>query len=432
MRNKTIVLLLGSASLALTAAACKQAGDEAATEAVAGSASGINLAAMDKSVKPGDDFFAYANGSWIKKTEIPADRSSIGAFFITQQELEKRMDGADGRHRQVRRRGRVQRAQVADYRAAFMDQAGIDQRTPAGAQGRHRPLHGDRRQAGAGAGDRIDDPRRRRSAERDRPPDRKSVRRFRHPVDDRPVEERPLSAAGRHRPARPRLLSLVRPEMAKIRDAYRPFIAKMLASAGLDNAEARAKRVYDLESKIAAAHATIVETEDSFKANNPWSQADFAKKAPGIDWGAFFQGAQLSTVPTIVVWHPEPTRKLSALVASEPLDAWKDWLAFHQIIQSGPVLPSQMHKDDFAFFGTTLNGTPQERPRDKQLQNSINGLLGDAVGQVYVAKYFPASEKAAIEQMVDRHQGRPSTSESPRCRGWRRKPRRKHGPKSRR
>ncbi len=194
------------------------------------------------------------------------------------------------------------------------------------------------------------------------------------------------------------------PEMAKIRDAYKPFIAKMLASAGLDNAEARAKRVYDLEAKIAAAHATIVETEDSFKANNPWSQADFAKKAPGLDWNAFFQGAQLSTVPTIVVWHPEPTRKLAALVASEPLEAWKDWLAFHQIIQSGPVLPAAMHKDDFAFFGTTLTGAPQERPRDKQLQQNLNWLMGDAVGQLYVAKYFPASEKAEIEKMVGGHQ----------------------------
>ncbi|HYC94770.1 MAG TPA: M13 family metallopeptidase, partial [Sphingomicrobium sp.] len=121
---------------------------------------------------------------------------------------------------------------------------------------------------------------------------------------------------------------------------------------------------------------------------------------PGLDWNAFFQGAQLSTVPTIVVWHPEPTRKLSALVASEPLDAWKDWLAFHQIIQSGPVLPIQMHKDDFAFFGTTLNGTPQERPRDKQLQDNLDWLMGDAVGHLYVAKYFPASQKAEIETMV--------------------------------
>ena len=93
MRNKIVVLLLGSASLALTAAACRKAGPDAATEATAANASGITLAAMDKSVKPGDDFFRYANGSWFKTTEIPADRSNISSSFITQQLLEKRMDG---------------------------------------------------------------------------------------------------------------------------------------------------------------------------------------------------------------------------------------------------------------------------------------------------------------------------------------------------
>ena len=92
MRNKTILLLLGSASLAITAAACKRAGDEAATEQAAVSASGIDLAAMDKAVKPGDDFYAYANGTWMKTTEIPADRSSVGSHTIADQQTEKNLE----------------------------------------------------------------------------------------------------------------------------------------------------------------------------------------------------------------------------------------------------------------------------------------------------------------------------------------------------
>ena len=129
MRHKTLVLLLGSASLALGAAACRSGTSDNQVEATAASKSGIDLAAMDKSVKPGDDFFTYANGSWFKNTEIPADRSSIGAFFITQQELEKRMDTLMADVAKSDAAAGSNERKVADYRAAFMDQAGIDART---------------------------------------------------------------------------------------------------------------------------------------------------------------------------------------------------------------------------------------------------------------------------------------------------------------
>jgi putative endopeptidase len=397
MRTKIIALLLASAGLTVTA--CKVGQDNQAEQSQA-SASGIELAAMDKSVKPGDDFFRYANGAWYDKSEIPADRSSIGSFLVTQQELEKRMDGLMADLAKSDAAAGSNERKLADYRAAFMDQAGIDQRTLPALKADIARFQGiaDKKALASAIGSTI-----RADVDPLNATDLQTENLFGIFVTQsmsEPTKNVPyLLQGGIGLPDRDYYLSSDA-EMAKIRDAYKPFIAKMLASAGLDNADVRAKRVYDLEAKIAAAHATIVETEDSFKANNPWAQADFARKAPGMDWAAFFQAAQLSTVPTIVVWHPEPTRKLSALVASEPLEAWKDWLAFHQIIQSGPVLPAQMHKDDFGFFGTTLSGQPQERPRDKQLQRSVNGLMGDALGQLYVAKYFPASEKAAIESMV--------------------------------
>jgi predicted metalloendopeptidase len=398
MRTRVIALLLASAGLAVTATACRQGADNQ-VEAAANK-SGIDLAAMDKGVKPGDDFFLYANGTWFKTAEIPADRSSIGSFFVTSQELEKRMDGLMAEVAKSDAAAGSNERKVADYRSAFMDQAGIDARTlPALKADVDRFMAiPDKRALAEAIG---------RTIKADVDPlnatDLQSENLFGVFVTQSmadPSRNVPyLLQGGISLPDRDYYLSSDA-EMAKIRDAYRPFIAKSLAAAGLDDAESRAKRVYELERKIASAHATIVESEDSFKANNPWSQADFAKKAPGIDWNAFFRGAQLSTVPMITVWHPEPTRKLAALIASEPLDAWKDWLAFHQIILSGPVLPSEMHKDDFAFFGTVLSGTPEERPRDKQLQQNLNGLMGDAVGQLYVAKYFPASEKTEIDKMV--------------------------------
>jgi predicted metalloendopeptidase len=399
MRTKLIALLLASAGIAVTIGACQLAQENQAEQAE-GSTSGIDLAAMDKSVKPGDDFFRYANGAWYDKSEIPADRSSIGAFFVTQQELEKRKDALMADLAKSEAPAGSNERMLADYRTAFMDQGGLDQRTlPALKADINRFMAiADKKALASAIGSTI-----RADIDPLNVADLHSENLFGILVTQsmsEPTRNVPyLLQGGIGLEDRDYYLSSDA-EMAKIRDAYRPFIAKMLASAGLDNAEARARRVYDLEAKIAAAHATIVETSDSTKANNPWAQADFAKKAPGMDWNAFFQAAQLSTVPTIVVWHPEPTRKLAALVGSEPLDAWKDWLAFHQIIQSGPVLPTQMHKDDFAFFGTTLNGTPQERPRDKQLQDTLDALMGDAVGQLYVAKYFPKEAKADIEKMV--------------------------------
>ncbi len=399
MHRKTIVLLFASVSLGIALPACRGATDDRQEQAETVK-SGINLAAMDKSVKPGDDFFLYANGSWFKTAEIPSDRSSIGAFFLTQQELERRKDALMADLAKSDAPAGSNEAKLRDYRAAFMDQAGIDQRTlPALKADIDRFMAiPDKRALAEAIGGTITadvDPLNATDLQTENLFGIFVTQSMSDPSKNVPY----LLQGGIGMPDRDYYLSSDA-EMAKIRDAYRPFIAKMLASAGLSNAEARAKRVYDLERKIAAAHATIVETEDSFKANNPWSQADFAKKAPGIDWNAFFRGAQLPTVPTIVVWHPEPTRKLSALVASESLDAWKDWLAFHHIIQSGPVLPSEMHKNDFAFFGTALQGTPEERPRDKQLQQNLDGLMGDAVGQLYVAKYFPKESKADIDKMV--------------------------------
>ena len=400
MRSKIIALLLASAGLTLGTAACRMGEEANQAEAPAENKSGLNLAAMDKSVKPGDDFFMYANGTWFKTSQIPADRGSIGAFLITQQQLEKRLDELMAEIAKSDATEGSNERKLKDYRAAFMDQAGIDQRTlPALKADIDRFMAiKDKRELSSAIGSTI-----RADIDPLNATDLHSENLFGIFVTQsmsQPNRNVPyLLQGGIGLPDRDYYLSSDA-EMVKIRDAYRPFIAKMMASAGMDNAEARARRVYDLERKIAAAHASLVETDDSTKANNPWSQADFAKKAPGLDWNAFFQAAQLSTVPTIVVWHPEPTRKLAALVASEPLDTWKDWLAFHQIIQSGPVLPTQMHKDDFAFFGTTLNGTPEERPRDKQLQQNLNWLLPDAVGQLYVAKYFPPERKAEIEKMV--------------------------------
>src|SRR5690606_1358814 len=128
---------------------------------------------------------------------------------------------------------------------------------------------------------------------------------------------------------------------------------------------------------------------DAIKANNPWTKADFAKKAPGIDWDAFWSAAGLGNQSDFIVWHPATTIALAKLVAGEPLDAWKDWLAFHRINEVTAVLPSAFDQARFDFFSKELNGQQKQRPRDKRAIASVNSWLGDAVGQLYVKDYFP-------------------------------------------
>ena len=189
-------------------------------------------------------------------------------------------------------------------------------------------------------------------------------------------------------------------DMAANRAAYRAYIADILKLAGDADAEKKAKTIFDLEMKIAKAHANVVDSQDIHKANNPWAVADYAKHAPGIDWTAFFDAATLNGQQTLFAWQPDAIRKLSALVASEPLQAWKDYLRFHAINHSAALLPKAYADLSFAFHGTQLNGTGKQRDRWKRALAATDGALGDAIGQLYVKQYFPASSKARVEDMV--------------------------------
>jgi putative endopeptidase len=188
--------------------------------------------------------------------------------------------------------------------------------------------------------------------------------------------------------------------MARLRADYTPYVTKVLTLAGVPNAGARAQRIVALEHLIAQAHETLEASQDSFAANNPWKRADFDSKAPGIDWGRLLGAAQLGNQQDFIVWQPAAVTKLAALVASQPLDVWKDWLAFHRINQRTNVLPKAFDDAAFAFYGTKITGQPEQRTRDKRALSQLNAWLGDAVGRRYAEKYFPASSKADIDEMV--------------------------------
>ena len=190
------------------------------------------------------------------------------------------------------------------------------------------------------------------------------------------------------------------PRMQKVRAGYRAHLTRVLTLAGHADADAEAGRILDLETKIAGVHATRHESEEVSTANNPWSRADFDRKAPGLDWAAFFGAAGLSARPQFIVWHPKATTGEAALVASEPLSVGKEYLAVRHLEHYAGLLPKAFVDERFAFFGKELNGTPQMAARQKRAVNATNGALGYAVGKLYAAKYFPPESKAAVQKMV--------------------------------
>src|ERR1700686_2209102 len=162
----------------------------------------------------------------------------------------------------------------------------------------------------------------------------------------------------------------------------------------------RARPAYLSPSTPLPSHRSLADNEDIHKANNTWTQADFSTKAPGLDWTEYFRGAGINQVDSFIVWQPEAFSGESALVASTALETWKDWLAFHFVEDQAGVLPKAFVDERFSFFGKVLSGTTQQRPRWQRGVFMVDGLLGDAVGQVYAQRYFSPEAKAQAQAMV--------------------------------
>lgn len=361
---------------------------------------GVDQKGMDRAVKPGDDFNAYANGTWEKTAQIPADRASTGIFLQVFEKAEKRnADLVKEAAAANAAKGSNERL-IADYYKAFMDEAAIEN---AGL----KPI-----EPMLSAIDAIQDKQALSTAlgaqlRADVDPINATHLDTGHLLGlfvaqglDDPSKNYPyLLQGGLGMPNRDYYLKDDK-DMAGVRTKYAAYVQALLAQAGTPDAAAKAKAIVALETKIAQAQLSIVESEDIHKANNPWKRAEFAAKAPGIDWNAYFKAAGLDDQPTFIVWQPATVTRFSALVASEPLDTWKAWLRFHALDENAFVLPKAFDQLSFDFHGKTLTGTPRQRDRWKRALGLTNVDLGDAVGRIYVKKYFPASSRAEVQDMV--------------------------------
>lgn len=371
-----------------------------AQEASKAETHGITVANIDRSVKPGDDFYLYANGEWIKRTEVPPDRARIGVFSKLDEVSSKRTAALIEEAAKANAAAGTATRKIADLYNSYMDEAGIEATglTPL------RPhldaiaeIH-DKRELALALGKSL-----RADVDALNNTNFHTANLFGLWVapgfNDSEHYTAYLLQGGLELPDREYYLANSE-HMKQIRSEYETHVAAMLKLAGFTNTDARGKRIVELEHAIAEKHQSLAENEDIHKANNTWSQPDFGVKAPGLDWAVYFHGAGLSKQASFIVWQPSAFVGESALVASVPLETWKDWLAYHEIEASAGVLPKALADERFAFFGKTMTGAQQQRPRWQRGVAVVNAFLGDEVGKIYAQRYFPPEAKTRAEVMV--------------------------------
>ncbi|HEY6273864.1 MAG TPA: M13 family metallopeptidase [Terriglobales bacterium] len=361
---------------------------------------GIAPGNMDPSIRPGDDFYRFANGGWASRAEIPSDREEVGVFTALSDLSDKRVASLIEETAKSNPAEGSAARKIADLYNSYMDEATIEAEGLAPLRPHLQAIAAIRtkRELAHALGESL-----RADV------DALNNTNFHTPnlfglwvapgFADSEHYTAYLLQGGIQLPDREYYLA-ESDAMQEIRAKYRAHISAMLKLAGFTDTDARAARIVALERAIAEKHISLADCEDIHKANNSWNQSDFARKAPGLDWTEYFRAAGLSKQGSFIVWQPSAFRGESALVASTALATWKDWLAFHLIEAYANVLPKAMVEERFAFFGKVLSGTPEMRPRWKRGVALVNNLLGDDIGRIYAQHYFPPEAKVQAETMV--------------------------------
>jgi putative endopeptidase len=361
---------------------------------------GIVVADLDRSAKPGDNFYEYCNGAWLKRTEIPADRPGVSVFSMLADISNKRTAGLIEETAKSNAPAGSGPRKIADLYNAYMDEAGIEAKGLASLKSHLDAVAAirDKRELGRVLG--------------------QSLRADVDPLNNTNFHTANLFGlwvapdfnesghytayllqGGLQLPDREYYLGDSE-RMRNLRTQYQAHVAAMLKLGGFTDAETRATRIFELERAIAEKHWTLEDDQDTQKINNPWKRSDFAVKAPGLDWAEYFGGAGLTGQSRFIVWQPSAFIGEAALVDSTPLEIWKDWLSYHLLEAYSGVLPKPIAEERFAFFGKILSGTPEQRPRWQRGVFVVNELLGDELGKLYAQRYFPPEAKARAQQMV--------------------------------
>ena len=354
------------------------------------SISGLNLHHIDPTVRPQDDLFGHANGRWIAETEIPADRGRYGSFDMLRETAEKHVHAIIEEVAQGSPEAGTVAAKVGDLYASFMDEDRIER---LGTD----PLHADLERVRS-IDTAIDLMRTLGGFAREGVPglvipfvntdDRDSTRYVVY-----------LEQAGLGLPDE----SYYREERyAPVRDAYRRHLSRMLALAGQEAPEQMADRVIALETRLASAHWDTVSNRDPVKTYTLVDADGLAALTPGLDWTAYAGGlhAPADVLEAVVARQPSFLAAAAQAVTEEPISTWRDWLTWHVLHARAPYLTADIVAENFDFYGRTLSGVPENRERWKRGVSVVESSIGEAVGELYVAKHFPPQAKEAMETLV--------------------------------
>ncbi|MCR6661763.1 MAG: M13 family metallopeptidase [Luteimonas sp.] len=348
---------------------------------------GIDTDGMDRSVDPGNDFFAYVSGNWARNTPIPSDQSSYGSFRVLRDLSEARVRALVESYPKGDPATGGDAAKIATLYQNFMDEAAIE------ALG-SKPLQPYLSEIGATA-------------------DREALARLvasrggfggatfsLFVGDDQRDPDRYtlyLSQSGLGLGDREMYL---RDNFAPQRERYLAYIAQMLELAGWENPQANAEAVLAFETKVADAHWTRAESRDRDKTYNPVALAEFDTVAPGFPWKAYFEALGVDHAKTVVVRQLSAVPKLAKVYGETDLGTLKAWQAFHAIDGTAPLLSSPFATAHYEFREKFLSGQPEPRERWKRGVSMVEASMGEAIGRDYVALYFPPDAKAKMDALV--------------------------------
>ena len=348
---------------------------------------GLDLSAGDKSVKPGDDFFAYANGTWDQSFKIPPDKASFGPFDRLDELSKERVRTIIEQSAAAHAARGTPEQQIGDYYAAFMDESAIEANGLA-------PAQADLERIGA-AKSRADVARLFGTIgyatlfDVQLSPDYKNPDRYAVVITE--------SSLGL--PDRDYYLK-DDPQLKALREKYVAYVAQMLTLGGSTDPHAQARDIMAFETAVAKGQWPIEKRRDVDATYNPRTKAQLIAYAPGFPWQGFLEAQQLGARQDVVLGELTAIRDLAATFNRTPVPTLKAFLTFHYLNDNAAVLPQRFDQARFAFYGQTMRGQPQQRERWKRGVDAVDGALGEAVGRLYVAKYFPPESKAKMQQLV--------------------------------
>jgi putative endopeptidase len=400
----TLAACAGSPPAATTAPAPSAPASAAPQAAAPELYSGVILANFDHSIRPQDDFYRFVNGTWLEKTQIPADKSNYGTFGMLGEQVEKNLKGIVESAAAAPGAAGSDSQMIGDLYASYMDEATVESKGPAALATELARI--------------------------DAISDRAALVEYFGRTQLRLIVPPPTGTGlGPFGVAAP-MVATVNPDAKKpgvnalyvdqfglgmpdrdyylnsegrfeeVRQKYQAYVGELLAMAGRKDAPQSAKRVLALETRLARAQWAKEDMRDPVKAYNPFDLEAAAKLAPGIDWARWLAAAGIAGQPTLIIGEPSYFTAMAGAVREVPLGTWKDYLRARVVDDYAPLMGGRFQQAAFDFHDRTLTGVPEMAPRSKRGLQQVDFVMGEMLGRLYVEQYFPAESKARMQMLV--------------------------------